>query len=151
MWSKILSFQQNPIFFDRDVKLLSQILPLFDRPSIHRGTSNEPITPLLLIILNDEIKCHPLGLNCLPSLASLLFNRFSPAAMIRKVFCLLGSILQSLSIYLSISSFLPPPYEALPSMHKWMHHQVHLNPYSNWIHCKDHIKYYSSYVHLFCC
>lgn len=46
--------------FDRDIMVLSKILSLFDGPSTHRGTRNEPITPLLLIILNDEMKCNPL-------------------------------------------------------------------------------------------
>lgn len=68
--------------------LLSQTLNLFDRPSMHKGTSNEPITPFLLISLSDEMKCHPLGFNCLHPLASSLFNQISPAAMIHKVFCL---------------------------------------------------------------
>lgn len=47
--------------FDIDVMLLSQIFPLFDGPSMHMGTSNKPITPLLLIILDDEMKCHAWG------------------------------------------------------------------------------------------
>lgn len=83
---------------DRDIMLLSQILSLFDRPSMHGGTSNEPITPFLLIILNDEMNVILWDFNCLPPLASLLFNRFSPAAMIHKVFCFSGSKLQSVSI-----------------------------------------------------
>lgn len=47
--------------FNRGANLLSSILSLFDGTSMHRGGSNEPITPLLLIILKDEMKCHPLG------------------------------------------------------------------------------------------
>lgn len=83
--------------FDRSAMLLSHILSLFDRPSLHRGTSNEPITSVLLIILDDDMKCYP------PH-APLLFNRLSPLGDLPSIPSLPPIMCLSLLMYWCITS-----------------------------------------------